>query len=132
LHRCRHKFCFKCIKYYCYRAFYDTSYLPISCPIYACRCKLVISDVLRIIDKPAHQKKLLSIVLNKYIQDNNQCYVNCLTPTCPQIFEAQTNIIACDLCLGKFCLKCRQISHEGMTCKKALKSFKQDEISKSY
>lgn len=117
LHRCNHSFCSTCIKHYCYKAFYDLTYLPLSCPIRNCRCKIVISDILRIIQSKTHIKKLLRISLEKFIQNNRQCYIKCLTPNCTQIFEAKVQTVTCDHCLGRFCLKCRQVYHDGMSCK---------------
>ena len=61
-------------------------------------------------------EKIIKNSFNKFLLDNNNKYVPCLTTDCDHYFEKIEKEVLCPLCLQHYCLICKDIYHNNTTC----------------
>lgn len=116
---CGHLLHSECVKKYL-EVQIDTNVFPLTCPLPECKDDIDPEFIKHILDSEKF-KKFDQYSFKNFIEGNADEYSCCPTPDCSYVFvwlpTEDSNVFACPKCEGSYCLNCRCVFHNGMTCK---------------
>jgi len=119
LEPCGHLLHKNCIKKYL-EIQIDSNNLPLVCPILECKLPIDPEFLRSLLDNEKY-KKFDQFSFQNFIEGNLDEYSCCPTPNCSYVFvwlaSEDSNEFTCPKCRGRYCLNCRCVFHQKMTCK---------------